>query len=391
LGNDAESVSARRAGAESVSARRAGAEWVGDECDPADVGIDPDGLTRALDLVRQRGVAAQLCVIRDGRIVLDRGFGCAPDSLFWVFSASKPYVAMLVHLLAERGALRLDDRVADHWPAFAQRGKQDITIRQVLRHRSGVPVARSVFADALAAPNWRRSVRLVERAAPTWPPGEVPAYHILSYGVILGELVQRVAGAPLRDILATEVLAPAGLRDTQLGLPRDLLPRAVPLRVVGGRGARARQTFFNHQRVRRAVIPAAGISATARDLVGFYQLLLDDGDPSPTTHHVFAAQTIAEARTPSTDNEVDRFLHTPVRWAQGFQLGGPTPEVRFPRAMGSLSSTRSFGHNGSSCCIGWADPTRRLAFAYVTDLLPVRREGNRHQAAVADAILAACG
>ncbi|MPZ84977.1 MAG: serine hydrolase [Actinophytocola sp.] len=67
-------------------------------------------------LVRARGGSGQVCVIRDGDVVLDLAVGCAPDDLFWTFSAGKPYVALLVHQLAERGALDLDDPVATHWP-----------------------------------------------------------------------------------------------------------------------------------------------------------------------------------------------------------------------------------------------------------------------------------
>src|SRR5581483_10515332 len=116
------------------------------------------------------GAAAQICVLREGRVVLDRSVGCQPDSLFWIFSASKPFVALLVHQLAERGALRLDDRVAAYWPRFGQRGKDTITIRQVLQHRSGVPVASSLLGDGLAMTPWDRAVRHVERARPRWPP-----------------------------------------------------------------------------------------------------------------------------------------------------------------------------------------------------------------------------
>ena len=78
-------------------------------------------------------------MLRDGEVMLDRATGCRPDDLFWIFSASKPYVAMLVHLLAEHGDLSLDDPVARHWPEFGRYGKEAITIRHVLRHRAGVP------------------------------------------------------------------------------------------------------------------------------------------------------------------------------------------------------------------------------------------------------------
>ena len=88
-----------------------------DAVDPAlqGLGVDPAGLDRAVELVRARGAVAQLCVLHRGEVVLDRTFGCTPDALFWVFSVSKPFTALLVHLLAERGLIDLDDPVARYY------------------------------------------------------------------------------------------------------------------------------------------------------------------------------------------------------------------------------------------------------------------------------------
>jgi CubicO group peptidase (beta-lactamase class C family) len=375
-------------------------DWT--EAPAGSVGMAAAGLDRAVDLVRARGAAAQLCVLRGGRVVLDRAVGCAPDSLFWIFSTSKPFVALLVHLLAERGALALDDRVADHWPEFGQRGKQAITVRQVLQHRSGVPVARDLVRDALAMTDWDRSVRAVAAARPAWPPGQVVAYQVVSFGFVLGELVRRVAGVPVPDLLAREFLDPLGLRDTHLGLPDHLWPRHVPVRGVGS--ARVAAMLVNRRATRRAVIPAAGVSTTARDLAVFYRALLRDGAATSDRvaegdhaaagpgvgRRILAAQTLAAARRPSTqDDEVDRTVRLPIRWAQGFQLGGPAP-AGTTRPMGRRSSPLTFGHNGSNCCIAWADPTRDLVFVYLTNRLVPGHEGAHHQAAVADAVLAAC-
>ncbi len=358
-------------------------DWT--ECLPEQTGVDAVGLAKALELVTARGAAAQLCVLRDGLVVLDRTVNCEPGSLFWAFSASKPFVALLVHLLAERGQLSLDDRVADYWPRFGQRGKDGITIRQVLQHRSGVPVARGVLADALAMTDWDRAVRQIERARPVRPVGGPPAYHIISYGFILGEVVRRVSGVGVREFLTTEFLAPLELRDTYLGLPKPLGSSGVPVRIPG---SRLRQVYLNRPSTRTAVIPSAGVSTTARDLARFYQMLLDGGQGNDV--RVLRAATIQEARRPSSDGEWDQILNLPVRWAQGFQLGGPSSDLARTRAMGRLSTLETFGHNGSSCCIGWADPSRRVAFAYLTNLLQPGRTGAVHQAAVADAILASC-
>jgi CubicO group peptidase (beta-lactamase class C family) len=349
--------------------------------------VAPAGVARALDLVRSRGAAAQICVLRDGQVVLDHAAGCRPDALFWIFSASKPFVALLVHLLAQRGRLSLDDRVARHWPEFGQRGKEAITVRQVLQHRSGLPVARGRVPDALAMTDWDRSIRHVERAAPRWPPGQVPAYHYISYGFNLGELVRRVAGAGVPEVLAAEFLGPLGLGDTFLGLPGALWPRHVPVR---GRDPAALITdvYVNRRATRQAVIPAAGVSTTARDLARFYQALLRGGELDGV--RVLDAATIERARQPSSDGETDRFLRLAIRWSQGFQLGGRGAGPAASRPMGLLASPDTFGHNGSNCCIAWADPSRRLVFAYLTDRLSTGPPGARHLAAVADAIAGAC-
>jgi CubicO group peptidase (beta-lactamase class C family) len=350
----------------------------------------PD-LDAAARLVAERGCPAQLCVISRGDVVLDRGFGCAPDSLFFLFSASKPMVALLVHQLAERGAIGLDDPVATYWPEFGQRGKDAITIRQVLRHRSGLPVARSAARDALAMTDWAASVRALERAVAAYPPGSAPAYHFLSYGFLLGEVVRRVTGRPVRDVLRSELLEPLGLRDTYLGLPADCWERRVRVR---GRGGPELVTglMINRRAVRQAVIPAASVSSTARDLARLYAALARGGELDGV--RVLSAATLQSALRPSSDGETDRYLKLPLRWSEGFQLGGSRggPERRGGRhsPLGQRSSPRAFGHNGSYVCIGWADPDRDLAVGYVTSRLVSRSAGARHMAQVSDAILAAC-
>ena len=366
-------------------ARKAPIDW--SETPPAEAGCDPVGLERVVDLVRSRGATSQLCVLRDGHVVLDRATRCAPESLFWTFSAGKPFVAMLVHLLAERGALSLDDPVAAYWPEFAQHGKAGITVRQVLQHRSGVPVAGSTLGDAVTMTSWGCAVRQIERARPTWPAGQVPAYQILSFGFILGELVQRVTGVPVREFLATELLEPLGMHDTFLGLPDDAWPRSVPLR-ISGVGGRVVQTVVNRRATRRAVIPAAGVSTTARDLATFYLMLLSGGELGAT--RVLAPETIAQARTPSSDGETDRYAKMPIRWSQGFQLGGPGHDPHAIRPMGRLSSPETFGHNGSNCCLAWADPTRRLVVVYLSNRLTSRRADALHLSAFSDSVVAAC-
>lgn len=358
---------------------------------PLDPGRRTAGLAAAIDLIRERGQPAQICVFWRGQVVLNERFDCSADALFFLFSASKPLVALAVHILAERGVLALDEPVARYWPAFAEHGKEAITIRQVLQHRSGLPVARSFVRDALAMTDWDASVRALEQARASYPPGQVPAYHVLSYGFILGELVRRVTGAPVQDFIAAELLAPLGLRDTYLGLPAGQWSRCVPVRGHGGAEV-ATQVVINRRATRQAVIPAASVSATAHDLARLYQALLNGGELDGV--RVLTAETIRGATSPSSDGEIDRYLKLPVRWSEGFQLGGERKASSRigggPGPMGTLARRDTFGHNGSYVCLGWADPERQIAFGYATARLVNRRMGAAQMAAVSDAVLAAC-
>ena len=308
--------------------------------------------------------AAQICVIRDAEIVYEQTWHCSPDALFLIYSASKPFVALLVHLLAQRGQLRLDDRVAAHWPEFAQRDKGSITIRQVLQHRSGLPITGGLFGTALHLSDWTMSIRDVEHARPRWPPGEVPAYHLISYGFILGELIRRVTGRSIRQVLSSDLLGPLGLTDLHLGLPDEALSRAVPV-LADHPSEWINQLIFNRRTVRQAVIPAATISSNARDLARFYQMLARGGELDGV--RVMQPQTILEARTPSSDGEIDIVIKRPVRWSQGFQLGGPSDDPRdLARIMGRRSCRDAFGHGGNASSVTWADPTRGLVLAYLS-------------------------
>jgi CubicO group peptidase (beta-lactamase class C family) len=331
------------------------------------------GLDEAVALVERRRAPAQLCVLRDGAVVVDLAVGCRPDALFWLFSASKPYAALMVHTLAQRGALDLDDPVAAHWPAFARAGKGEVTVRQVLQHRSGVPFARGPVGDVLTMPYWDRAVGAVEAARPRWPPGRVPAYHYLTYGFILGELVRRVSGMPVPAYLREALLDPLALDDTYLGLADGEWGRHTPVR-----GAPPARALLNRRSTWRAGIPGAGVATTARDLARFYQGLLDG-----------KVDVTAAVRPSTADGEVDRVLRLPIRWAAGFQLGGRSTAPAARQPLGVTSSREAFGHNGSYACLGWADPTRRLAFGYVTSVFPLGAAGAGHVGQVSDAVLSA--
>lgn len=344
-----------------------------------------DALARVIGLATGWSDRGQLRIERRGRIAVDIAFGCAPDALFWLFSASKPFIAVLVHRYVERGLLDLDAPVAEYWPEFGDNGKQHITVRQVLQHRTGMPTAGSTLGDALAMSNWRRSVGRIERSGPRLDPAQGPAYQYLIYGFLLGELLQRLTGERVDELLRREILRPLDLHDTFIGLPDSAWPRHVRVHVDGPGGGVA-QSVLNRRVTRAAVIPAAGVSTTSADLATFYRALLDD--LSGHGPGLLRLETLRAALEPSSDRQSDLFARAPIRWSLGFQLGGVRLGSR-TGPMGRTSSPQAFGHNGSNCCFGWADPRRDLVVSYLTDRVPRAPNGIRHLAQVSDAIIAA--
>lgn len=320
--------------------------------------------------------------MRGDDVVRRERVGQPSVDLFYTFSVSKPFTAFAVHLLAERGRLALDDPVAKHWPEYGRNGKAGITIRQVLTHRAGVPTSTgSVLRDFAASTDWHRSVELAAAARPRYEPGARVWYHILSFGFILGELVRRIDGRPIERFVADEFFAPLGMRDTFLGLPTDASPRAVPLISVGP-VERYRRLAFNRPAVREAVIPAASVSSTARDLASFYRMLLRGGTTADG-RRLLEPETIAAAREVSSDGEFDRgMLHT-ARWGTGVQLGMPGAV----RPFGALASPLAFGHNGSNICNAWADPERDLVYVFLSNFTQARLRGRRWMSDLSDDVL----
>ena len=360
--------------------------------------MDAEALARTAELVKDRTGAAQLCVLHHGEPLLDLSVRCSPDSLFLLWSTGKPLTAMAVHLLEERGMLDLDDPVRRYWPEYGRGGKAEVTVRHVLRHASGAPLSTgSVLGDALAARSWDVSVRAAAHAKARYPVGGTPVYHIMSYGFILGELVRRVDGRDLPRFLRSEILAPAGMHDTHLALDAEHWHRVMNLSAPPrGRadsptaGERAKLELFNRRSLRSALIPAATIHSTARDIARFYQLLLDDGERDDV--RVFDPKTVDAARRPaqrastSARHEADAIIGHPVRWAHGFQLGWGDDPVRTARPFGTTAGREVFGHNGSNYCNAWADPDHDLVFAYLTNSVPRRAEALRHQTEISDLI-----
>lgn len=145
------------------------------------------------------------------------------DTIVNIFSTTKMITNIAVLVLVDRGLLRPEDKVAKYWPEFGVNGKQDIEIRHIMSHSSGVPGFETPLAleDICNAP---KVTALLAQQSPWWEPGTASGYHSLTQGYLLGEIVRRVTGKSLTQFIAEDVVGPLNA-DFQIGCAEKDEPR----------------------------------------------------------------------------------------------------------------------------------------------------------------------
>jgi len=350
----------------------------------------------AVDLYRS-GVhpAVQVCVRRRGAVVLDRAIGHArgngprdraevekqpatPATPFVIYSGAKALTALVVHMLHERGSLDISDRVCEHIPEYDRHDKGEITIAHVLAHRAGVPNLPREALDLDRAFDREFLLRTLCEARPVSKPGRLLAYHAVSGGYILGEIVHRVTGKDIRRVLAEEILDPLGFRWTNYGVaPRDV--SRVALNYVTGPPtappfsqllSRALGLPFdelvrvsNDERLLTAIVPSASVVTTANELARFYEIFRRGGELDGV--RVMKPETVRNAISEQSHWEVDRSLGFPTRFGYGLMLGAQL------LSLYGRDTQHAFGHLGFTNILAWADPERALACAVMTNGKPV--------------------
>lgn len=377
------------------------------EVAPQSLGLASD----AADRIWQRALrlystgvhpAIALCVRRNGKIVLNRSVGhargngprefgaeqviCTPQTPFCIFSASKAVTAVVIHLLDDRGVLHVDDRVAEYIPEFVGAGRGHVTLRHVLCHRAGLPSLEGhTDLDLLSEP--KAILDILAKATPRTRAGRRLAYHAITGGFILAEVVRRATGKGIREVLHEEILEPLGFSWMNYGVPdarqhqvaknyftgRPLPPgmAGIARRALGVSFEQAAD-FSNDPRWMSAVVPSGNVVSTADELSRFFELLLRDGELDG--HRVMEARTVRRCRTETAYREVDFTLGVPVRYGIGMMLGD-----RWVSPFG-MNTPRAFGHLGFINCFGWADPERDISVGLLTSGKPAI---SRHLAALA--------
>lgn len=363
------------------------------------------------DQVRRNPGGAAVCVYHRGECVVDLWGGVRDeagqpwlrDTMSPSFSTTKGVATTLLHRMVDQGLLDYDDRVAKHWPEFAQAGKDRITVRQVLSHQSGLYHIRQMIDSADRMLDWEHMIAAIERTPPIHPPGERTGYHGLTYGFLVGEILRRVTGRPFPQLVQEEIALPLGLDGLYVGATEDAIPRAARLiwppetwystmslvqAVESGRGSsmfsgvgsvlhRAlrvagvdfdaeslldslaprgiKQFDFSAAETLRAAIPAANGLFTARSLAKMYAALAAGGEIDGV--RLVSRETLRRATELQEPTKHRHVIPFDMRWRLGwhgvFTLRGVVHGA--------------YGHFGFGGSGAWADPGRELSAALIVN------------------------
>jgi CubicO group peptidase (beta-lactamase class C family) len=330
------------------------------------------------------------------------------DTLVLIYSTSKGLAAMTLALAHARGWLDYDELVTRYWPEFGHAGKDRVTVRQLLGHEAGLPVIDAPL-NARVLADFDRLGDLIAQQKPLWAPGSRHGYHGVSLGWYMGELLRRVdpSHRSLGRFFAEEIAAPLGGLDVYFGLPEEVpkerlarierigplkavpelrhLPPRMVLAFANPRSLSAR-TFANprlrglsdldRSEYRRVEFPAGGAIGTARGIAEAYSAFSRVGGslslPAVTLEQL--------TRFPSAPARgwFDEVLKVETAFSLGFAR--PLHPFRFG------SSDRAFGHPGAGGSFAFADPDRRVSFAYVMNRLGFYLNDDPREKSLRDAL-----
>ncbi len=331
-----------------------------------------DRCRREVDEGRLPG--CQIAVGFEGEIIEFAAFGEANlDQRFHLYSAVKPTVSLTVLELAAEGLIDLEAPVASTLPSFADNGKANITVSQVMLHAGGfpsAPIGPNEFTDRPARLERYGSWRT------TFEPGSAYEYHPSSAQWVLGDLIEEVTGRPFADVIEERVMAPAGV-GRWLAIPLDQQADIADVFDVGDPmdPAEFRELFgidlpvtevtndalrlFNDPAIRAAGSPGGGGVANAASVARWYQAILhDDGQILRPEVKTDALKTIRQTHRD--------YLGVPANRTRAFTVSGGDGKAS-GRGHGHSVGPWTFGHGGAKGQIGWADPSTGVSIGFVTN------------------------
>ncbi|RVW02539.1 class A beta-lactamase-related serine hydrolase [Rhodococcus spongiicola] len=303
------------------------------------------------------------------------------DTIALSFSTGKGVASTIVHRLSERGIVDYDAPVATYWPEFAAAGKESITIRDVLTHRTGLHKVRGLVPGRLGLLDYDTVIEALAASAPDRRRHRGPGYHAVTFGWLVAETISRATGKPFTDVVREEIAEPLGLDEFWYQVPADQKPRIAKLFPNINPGLDWRLTssvlsrmgplrglaeaampdgfdeLVRNPAVHDSVMPGWNGVFSARSLARMYAAIANDGVIDGT--RFLQSETLEQMGEVQTRDR-DYVLGIKLAWRLGYH-----PPILASRAQ----PTRGLGHYGVGGSGAYADPETGLALAFVTNRL----------------------
>ncbi len=299
------------------------------------------------------------------------------DVLCAWLSSGKPVTATAVLQLIEQGKFRLEDRVSAIIPEFAVKGKEDVTIFHLLTHTGGLRPVVSGWPRK----SWKEVIAKITRTSlrMDWEPGETAAYDPGLSWMILGEILRRIDGRPIDQIVRQDVLEPLGMADCWLAVPKHLhsaygnrigmLYNVVDQEFQPTRGHEAEYC--------QSPSPGGSMRGPASQLGLFYEMLLRGGI-TVDRRQILSVESVKAMTTRQREGKFDRTFQHQLDFGLGLminsnQYGAET----VPYGFGRYASPETFGHGGAQSSIAFADPQHQLVVVAIANGCPGEERHNQ--------------
>lgn len=336
---------------------------------PAEIGLDPERLQTAYDLLRKWTTGPEaaipggaILVGRRGKIVEPQFFGrqgpeenaepIRRDGLFLLASITKPVTYLGAMKLVERGELNLTDPVSRYIPDFAAHHKEETLVLHLFTHTSGMPdmLPNNVELRKAHAP-LKRFIEGAIAAQPLFAPGTDLKYQSMGT-LVVAELIQRISGLPVRDFLRREIFDPLEMDSSALG-SRGLERRRL-VRVETPEYQAGSDFGWNSSYWQELGAPWGGMFSSPEDFALICALMLGGGEVEGV--RLLAPGTVEAMRT----NRLEDLPELPeaIRRAQPWGLGWRLNHRGTTGSWGDVPGSRVFGHTGATGTMCWMDPER---------------------------------
>jgi CubicO group peptidase (beta-lactamase class C family) len=327
------------------------------------------------------------------------------DTVVGIWSATKGLgSACLLYVLQEH-KIDIEQRVGEFWPEFAQAGKENITVAQLLSHQAGL-AALDAKVDIR---DYGAVITALEKQKPNWPSGTAHGYHARTFGFLIDELVRRIAGVSVSEYWRTNFAEPLDL-DLWIGLPEKENAQVATMYAaragktpeprqfyldLAKQGTFARRVFgspqglnavseMNKPEIRALPIVSFGGIGGANSLAKFYAMLANGG--CVDGRQFFSDQALRWMTTTLADG-IDRVFQTPTAFSAGFMKDSKESARKiFGRSTQLPVRLGPFGHPGAGGSHAFADPENKISFAYVMNQMEQSVLPNEKSLRLADAI-----